>query len=335
MKKEKDIAVSVVIPTYRRIENLIRLLKSIASQTSVPKEIIIVAAGYHKKQLEQELSSFNLPISLVFSEPSVCHQRNIGISLATSEYIQLCDDDIVIPENYIEKLSAYLYDNEKVNIVTGIETVQDSELNWHPFSQQISFFGLLYKYIFGLSVWSDLSQKTTKNFVYKKLISYYLKRGNTISKAGWPVLINLSENETTADVYGLGCAMFRGNVLKKNPYNENLGQHGIGDNYDLAFRINKQTGRIHILKTSAYKHFKVQSNRLPAAKQYYNRTKALLDCIRRLPVFDFSSKICFLWSLIGNGLYFLVRLKFIHFYKNLRIMGYTLIALLSTKRRLY
>ncbi|MDT7833052.1 glycosyltransferase family A protein [Flavobacteriaceae bacterium S356] len=335
MKDLKNISVTVVIPTYKRTKNLLRLLESISSQTLIPNEIIVVAAGYDEYVLKESLSIFELPIKLIFSQPSVCHQRNTGIFLASSKFIQLCDDDIVLPKNYIEKLASYLFEHEDVKIVSGLETIQSAQHNWLPFNQDISFLGLLYKYIFGLSVWSDLSQKTSKNILFKKLTSHYLRKGNTISKAGWPILCDFSDSTVQASIYGLGCAMFHGKTLKETPYNERLGQHGIGDNYDLAIRINKETSAIHILKDVCYKHYKTTSNRLASSKQYYNRTKALLHCVRKLPIFGFSSKLYFLWSLLGNGLYFLVKLRFRHFYKNLRIMGYALISILFTKKRAY
>ena len=88
--------ISVVIPTCNRTSNLLALLKNLNDSTFHLYEVIIVDSG-EERLPAQEYSDFkNLQIQHLYSEKSVCIQRNLGITKAISEWILLCDDDIEI-----------------------------------------------------------------------------------------------------------------------------------------------------------------------------------------------------------------------------------------------
>lgn len=314
--------ISIVIPTYKRTESLSRLLKSIEKQTVLPNEVIVISAGIEKGVISKIISTFSLPIILLFSEPSVCKQRNIGIKHASSDYIHLCDDDIEIPKNYLETLSNYLLENPKINIVSGEETQLVSENKWEKLNQKISIPKLYFNFIFGLPFWSDLKLIRSKLTISSIIIKYYYKKQNDICKSGWPYVNDFTYPIMKTTIYGLGCAMFKANVLKRNLYDENLEQYGLGDNYDVALRINQFKNKIHVLRIIPYKHYKAKSNRLVAHKQYYIRTKTLYNFIDKLSFFTLKNKLFFIWSLIGNGILFLFGFKFKYFYENIKVGVY-------------
>jgi glycosyltransferase involved in cell wall biosynthesis len=325
----KTASISIVIPTYKRTESLERLLKSIEKQSILPEEIFIVSAGIKKNILTELVSKFNLPLVVLFSEPSVCKQRNLGIKKSTGKYIQLIDDDIELPTNYLKELYKYHQQNNNVWIVSGEETLLDSKKNWKVLQQNISTLNLGFNYIFGLPIWSNLAAKKPKNSISKYLINAYLKKGNTLSKAGWPVVCNFSKTISKTTIYSLQGAMIKSIKLKQNLFDENLQQHGLGDNYDVTLKINELKNKIHILKRVPYKHYKEKSNRLEFSKQYYERTKALSYFLKKLPFFTFKNQLFFIWSLIGNGLFFLFKGKIKYFYENIRVGIYTIKTIIN------
>lgn len=324
------VEISIIIPTYKRVDSLKKLLKSIEKQTILPQEVIIIASGIENLVLLNLKSNFKLPIIIFLSEPSVCKQRNVGIKYATSKYIQLCDDDIELPENYLKKLSNYLLQNPEVNIVSGEETQLISENNWQKINQKISLSKLYYNYIFGLPFWSDL--KENKQFfspISKAILKQYENKKNSISKSGWPYVNDFSYPIMKTTIYSLQAAMIRSKKLKKNLFDESLSQHGFGDNYDVAIRINGINNQIHILSNTPYKHYKVKSNRLKPEQQYYYRTKALFTFIQDLPFFTPKNRLFFIWSLIGNGILFFLGGKFKYFYKNMKVGIYATKSILK------
>lgn len=96
--------ISIVIVTYNRLAELSELLESIARQTVLPHEVIIVNdAG---ESIEPLVSLYSeLPIKAVELTENVKHvrARNIGVTHVTGDCIMLCDDDDFITETHLER----------------------------------------------------------------------------------------------------------------------------------------------------------------------------------------------------------------------------------------
>lgn len=317
--------VTVVIPTYKRLDSLKRTLNSIEKQSLLPKKVFVIAAGINKVEIENSIQDIILPIEVIISEPSVCKQRNIGIKKAVTRYILLCDDDIVLPENYIKTLVSYHYSNPETRIITGEELRLQPDRSWIPFRDNTSFIRLYYHYIFGLPVWDDLSHNRPANNFWQKYILYlYQKRGNGITNAGWPLLIDRSSSVFHTRIYSLQAALIPKSFLQNNLFDENLEQYGIGDNYDVGLRINGNKHQIHVLTTLPYKHYKDSSNRLKSSEAYYYRTNTLYHCLNKLPVFRSRNIWYFRWSLFGNGVAFLFKGRFNYLKSNYKVFLNTL-----------
>jgi glycosyltransferase involved in cell wall biosynthesis len=297
--------ISIVIPTFNRKDSLFRTLRSVYSQIQLPQEIIIVDASkdsMNETTLKNEFSKIN--IRYCTSPPSVCKQRNLGIKLAKSPYIFLCDDDIELPPDYISKISAYISENKNAGIITGCVLQKDKNENWKHQFRTTSFLRFLWDFIFQLSVWGDFSL-IKKNFINTPIIKFierfYQKRENTYSLAGWPLLSNFTSPVTRSSVYGLGASIIKKEWLLESPFDENLVSNGIGDNYGITSNLPYHQP-IHILLDTFVWHHRSPENRLKSIESYTYRIFALHYFMRKSPHFAWLNIISLYWSLFGNFL---------------------------------
>lgn len=97
------IIVSVVIPTYKRKESLVRLLKSLKTEVNSSIEVIIVEQifnngnEYKKVSKKQET---NLEY-LFLKEASTSKAKNYGVGKSKGEYILFLDDDVIAKKGLI------------------------------------------------------------------------------------------------------------------------------------------------------------------------------------------------------------------------------------------
>ena len=98
---------SVVIRTLGTTdEKYRRMLEAIDKQTIKPQEIIVVIPNGYK--LDHELGNERV----VYSEKGMVTQRAVGIQEAKSKYLLVLDDDLVFPNDFVERLYDHLMQND-------------------------------------------------------------------------------------------------------------------------------------------------------------------------------------------------------------------------------
>ncbi|MDI6807400.1 MAG: glycosyltransferase family 2 protein [Candidatus Eisenbacteria bacterium] len=124
--KSVPLRTSVVIPTRNRPEELKRCLASIAKQTRLPDEAIVVDSS-DGAPFEQELKTdFPDPgFRLVFlrSKPGLSLQKRVGIEKATGDVIFFFDDDVVLEDGFILSLLGVFEQDERGEIAGGMGTI--------------------------------------------------------------------------------------------------------------------------------------------------------------------------------------------------------------------
>ncbi|MBI4244698.1 MAG: glycosyltransferase family 2 protein [Planctomycetes bacterium] len=101
--------VSVVIPTKDRTEDLLCCIRSIAAQTHLPAEVIVIDDGQLPDEALVAIRQICGGTSIIFyyfkkDIPSCAESRNIGTAHAKSAFILILDDDTILDESYIETL---------------------------------------------------------------------------------------------------------------------------------------------------------------------------------------------------------------------------------------
>jgi glycosyltransferase involved in cell wall biosynthesis len=282
---------------------LLSLLRHL-DQLSYPlEEVIIVDSGSEKLSPEEYHKFNNLHIRYMNSEQSVCIQRNKGIQKAASPWIFLCDDDIELPDDYLSVLIKYVNENREIGAVSGMWLQQEAG-KWVSSYPIRSGFALLSKFIFQQGVWGEINY-TGSNPLIKGIKKYYQRRGNHISKAGWPVNTSFSDEFIAFPVHTLGASLVKKEWLLQSAFDEFLDRYGIGDNYGViaGFPFSK----IYVTNKTSVCHHREPTNRLKSSLQYYRRILAL-DYFRRIgKTPPHVRKGWLIWSLIGNSLGFVVK----------------------------
>lgn len=155
-----SVTLSVVIPTYRREQELRRCLDSIFLQTQLPDEVLIIDddvlsqefvtwvsthASEHGVSLEI-LSKLDLGL-----QKGTSQSRNLGIERVVSDVMLLLDDDVVLAKDHIERLVEQWNNTQDVNLL-GISGVLTNE-------RVPSFLENVFHQIFGLH--SDIAWDVT------------------------------------------------------------------------------------------------------------------------------------------------------------------------------
>jgi len=295
--------ISIVISTCNRRQRLLSLLKNLDQLVYPVVETIIVDSGEDRLSPEQYTSFPKLKIQYLSSAKSVCIQRNTGIRQAQSPWIFLCDDDIEIPPDYFDVFAAHITSHPDTGAVSG-QWLQKENDKWIAFYPLQSPRTLLWKYIFQLGIWGEISCPAN-NYWIKRIKRYYKKKGNHISKAGWPVNTDFSSEFYTCPVYSLGASLVKKEWLVNSPYDEVLDRYGIGDNYGVIAGF--PLAGVQVLKNTVVYHHREPTNRLKTSLQYYRRLLALDYFIRTKPALKYIKRSWLLWSLSGNLLVFLYK----------------------------
>ena len=292
--------ISVVIPTADRKKRLLSLLVNLDRSTYPIHEVIIVDSGNDRLEPADYSSVKSFPIYYIASERSVCIQRNTGIKQARTEWILLCDDDIEMPDDYLQKLSTYINDHPGTGAVSGV-WLQKNGNTWTASYPETSAKQLIWKYFFRLSIWGPINC-SSNNLVIKRIKQYYQRKGNHITKAGWPVITNLSGDHFFVPVYSLGASLVKKEWLLHSPFDEVLDRHGIGENYGVI--VGFPGAGIKVLNNACVYHQQETTNRLMQPLQYYRRVLALDYFIQTKRTQKNIKRRLLLWSLMGNMISF-------------------------------
>jgi GT2 family glycosyltransferase len=145
------VRVSLIVPTYQRPELLCRALRSIASQSRPPDEVL-VAAWLGDTATLTALDAFQretpeLAVAMrVIAEPddSMIAGHNRAIEAATGDVVAFMDDDAEAPEEWLAQLLAW-YTDERVGAVGGRDVLSsDTSSDATAIIGKVTWFGRVY-----------------------------------------------------------------------------------------------------------------------------------------------------------------------------------------------
>ncbi len=293
--------ISVVIPTCDRRRRLLDLLYHLDRSTHPLLEVIIVDSGSDRLEPSDYAPYTHLNIIYTGSEKSVCIQRNKGIKMARAPWIFLCDDDIEVPADYLVKLVGHATTHPEIGSLSGL-FLQNENNSWTAQYPLRSARLLLWKFLFQQSIWGEINV-TSRLPLVRQIKEYYRKKGNHISRAGWPVLTQFSGDHFTTPLYSLGAALVKKEWLLQSPFDEVLDRYGMGDNYGVTAGL--PGAGVTVLTDAFVFHHKEPENRLKKPLQYFRRVLALDYFVSTHQRLRHIKKYWLLWSLLGNLLAFI------------------------------
>ncbi|CAM3323723.1 MULTISPECIES: glycosyltransferase family 2 protein [Paenibacillus] len=119
-----NMTISVIIPTYKRVDALQHCLEGIQRQTRYPDEIMLVVRNTDERTLNylRCLNIRNTKIALIEGS-GVIAALNAGIRQSTGSVIVLTDDDTVPHTNWLEQLERHYVSNSEIGGVGGRDIV--------------------------------------------------------------------------------------------------------------------------------------------------------------------------------------------------------------------
>lgn len=204
---------SFIICTKDRHQDMVQCVKAILKQTVLPKELMVIDAG-RTQALEATIAGLlkDSKINFIYrsTRPNLPYQRNVGIRLAKGSIVFFLDDDVVLDQNYHEKiLSVYAMD-KKGELGGVIGTIKNRVRN--------PLFGRMLRCFFLLEGWDNR---------FAKLPSFPIDKKNLTAICGL-----------------IGCQMsFRREVLKRYTFDENMGKvcgYAYLEDNELAYRVSRE-----------------------------------------------------------------------------------------------
>lgn len=125
-----DCSISIIIPAYNVEKYIAAALDSIKEQSRLPDELILIDDGSTDKTLEIAQSyRFPFPYKVIsIANAGQGNARNIGISLASSEYIYFFDSDDILTKAFIDSVKTQIERDQYPDIVLfSGESFNDSE----------------------------------------------------------------------------------------------------------------------------------------------------------------------------------------------------------------
>ncbi len=151
--------VSLIIPTYNRVDALERTLLYVCKSNDMPNEILIidqtceVSTANRIKQLVDGINGTYIHLN----EPSLVHARNVGIKAASGDILVFMDDDVDVKTDTFTNVRC-LFNDPDVAMIAG---PNDKKTTVH----KNSLFGVL----LGKSNWQKRKEGHVSNAIYGRL----------------------------------------------------------------------------------------------------------------------------------------------------------------------
>jgi GT2 family glycosyltransferase len=217
---------AIVIPTIGRYAELRRMLTSLAAQTRLPEEVLIVGEGDGNAQIAREFPQLNAEfISLPGS--SICDARNRGTQAVRPDVtlVAFIDDDVVLEPQAIQTVVEFWESAPKV--LGGVSL----NVTNHP--------PTLGAWLKGLKITSWLGL-------------YGSKKG-AVLRSGFHIPFGHVSETTDVDWLPTYCVVYRREVVEKYAFDPFFRGYSYLEDLDLSYRIRKSY-RLAVVSDARFCH---------------------------------------------------------------------------------
>jgi len=265
---------SVVICTRNRADDLAACLGSLAVQTRVPDEVVIVDASDDDRAERRARAWAGVaPVAAVRvlrAAPGLTRQRNIGVRAATGDVVTFLDDDVVLERQYAATILALFEVDPGLGGAEG--TVAQAPLR---------------------------GRARLANALRRVFLMDAFGRRHRMQRSGIPLVGAWPAGVQLVDVLS-GCNMsYRREVLAAIAFDEWYAGYGLGEDMDFSYRVARrwrlaQTPRARLV----HNHSEVARDRRPTFIEMA-RVNHYYFVRKNLPPGPLTW-LCYAWSELGQ-----------------------------------
>lgn len=278
---------SIIVPTCNRQKDLASLMDSILKQTILPAEVIVIDQSEcdDTKKYIGSLAGRPLSGNIDFIyihqiKKSLVAARNKGIDLARGQIVSFLDDDVVLFENYYEKVLHYFDNDKKIGGLSGNIIIENKSRSWKG------------------KIWRTLQKLFLLDNFDGKMTS---------SGFGYPIHGFEGENERPMQVEMLsGCNMnFRKELLGNDKFDEWFTGYSYREDAEFSYRISRKTVLKMIPEARLY-HNCSRSNRMNLEDQKILEIKNYYYVYKKHAKKTGISNFLFFYALFGLFVIYLI-----------------------------
>lgn len=260
----ENIKVSVIVPVYNRLEHLRALFICLLNQKIQPYELIITDDGSSEKVLnfiDDLIGSAKFKIKHIYQEDKGFRKTralNNAVRESEGDYLIFCDQDLIFPNDYIEKILKNAKKNEY--LMGRAHNTEFDEKN------------IILKKLNETKDYSLIEEVIPKSYSEDMLHQYKLDKKRRI-------LQRLFLNKRGIRLAGMSYGLFKDDYLKVNGYDEKYQGWGYEDD-DFGNRLCVSGVKSRELKTDMiqlhlYHPFDPSKKKSLNEEYYYKRKKEI------------------------------------------------------------
>ena len=223
-----------VVATRDRPDELIRMWRSLRSQSRVPDEVVIVDASARPSTLVGPQAG---PPALCYIRTAVAsatRQRNIGLDAVRPEagLVGFLDDDAVLEEGAVEEMLRF----------------------WEGAD------GAVGGAAFNLVNHPPLDLASLKHTRLAESLGFYSKRPGTVAPSGFQTMIGFVERTTWTDWLPSGASVWRREVVRDYRFDEWFDGYSYLEDLDFSYRVGKSF-KLAVVAGARYSHLQAPGGR--------------------------------------------------------------------------
>jgi len=250
---------SLIICTYMRPESLLKLLKSVKSQSLYPDEILIIDGSTNDettKILEKKTFENLKYFKVNDSERGLVKQRNFGIAKISNDIDIVCflDDDIILSPHYFKNLiGTYKVFSEAI----GVGGYITNEVSWQKIPKG-------YKRTKGDFEMDGFVRKMGQRFLLRKRLGLF-PQAKPCFKSDFSNGFSVSFLPPSGRIYKAeffmgGVSSFKKEIFEKIKFSPYFEGYGLYEDADFCLRASKY-GKMYVNTAAQLEHFHEESGR--------------------------------------------------------------------------
>jgi GT2 family glycosyltransferase len=235
-----NMKLSVIICTRNRFDDFTKTLPSIAAQTRLPDELVVVDSSDEKK-LETYLKGTQTPFPVRYfhTAPGLTLQRNRGIRESAGDLLFFFDDDVDLDVNYLAEVEKVFADDSKKTIGAVGGKIVNSPPQTLRLKFESNLFGMI-RFLFGVVG----------------------TRNGKFYPSGMPSHPNTNQPSGFIECLSGCCMAFRREVFENAAFDEHLARYGLMEDVDISKQTLDAGYKIYYQTSATLIHNESPMNRL-------------------------------------------------------------------------